>query len=315
MIRQTPVVALTGATGTIGRLVARGLAAEDGADGADGADVRLLVRDPAKAAREGLPGRAVAADFGEVDGLARALEGVDRVFVVTSDPLRPEHDENVLAAARAAGVRRVVKLSALAVLDPGAQDLLTRWQRDNEERLRASGLEWTLLRPRAFMSNALGWAASVRQDGTVRALYGSGRNACVHPRDVADAAVRALLDAEGAGRSYALTGPEPLSAREQTGTLGEVLGRPLTFVELTEEQAAERWRARWPEPMVRALLESARRQRDGAKEAVADGVREATGQDPRSFADWARANAEAFGARGAARGSSHRGASGVEYRA
>ncbi|WP_235023740.1 NAD(P)H-binding protein [Streptomyces sp. WAC05374] len=302
-----PVVALTGATGTIGRLVAHGLAAGGDADG-DGAavDVRLLVRDPDKARRAGLPGRAVRADFGHVDRLTAALDGADSLFVVTTDPARPDHDENVLAAARTAGVRRVVKLSALAVLDPGAQDVLTRWQRDNEERLRASGLAWTLLRPRAFMSNALGWAASVREEGVVRGLYGSGRNACVDPRDVADAAVRALLDPAATGRSYALTGPEPLSAREQTETLGAVLGRPLTFVELTEEQALERWRARWPEPMVRALLEGARRQRDGAKEAVADGVREATGHAPRGFVDWARAHAEVF------EGPSHRPASGVE---
>ncbi|MER7107369.1 NAD(P)H-binding protein [Streptomyces sp. NPDC000229] len=285
-----PVVAVTGATGTVGRLVAHGLAA------AGGTDVRLLVRDPDKVARQGLPGRAVRADFGDPGGLRDALGGAEAVLVVTADPLRPQHDENVLAAARAAGVRRVVKLSALAVLDPDAQDALTRWQRDNEERLRASGLEWTLLRPRAYMSNALGWAASVRDEGTVRALHGSGRNACVDPRDVADAAVRALLDPTCAGRSYALTGPEPLSAREQTRILGEVLGRPLRFVELTEDQALERWRARWPEPLVQALLEGARRQRDGGKAVVADGVREVTGHAPRGFADWARAHAEAFGA-------------------
>ncbi|QGV80116.1 NAD(P)H-binding protein [Streptomyces ficellus] len=287
---RPPVVAVTGATGTVGRLVAHGLAA----DGA--ADVRLLTRDPARAARQGLPGRAVAADFGERGGLRAALEGADAVLVVTGDPLRPDHDENVLAAARAAGVRRAVKLSALAVLDPGAQDALTRWQRDNEERLRASGLEWTLLRPRAFMTNTLGWAASVRADGTVHALGGSGRNACVDPRDVADAAVRALLDPERAGDAYALTGPEPLSAREQTDVLAQILRRPLRFRELTEEQALERWRARWPEPLAQALLESARRQEAGAKAAVADGVREATGHAPRAFADWARDHAEAFGA-------------------
>ncbi|GAA2482415.1 NAD(P)H-binding protein [Streptomyces gobitricini] len=292
--RPRPVVAVTGATGTVGRLVAHGLAADGSAE------VRLLVRDPDKAARAGLPGRAVAADFGEAAPLREALRGAEAVFVVTGDPLRPDHDENVIAAARAAGVRRVVKLSALAVLDPGAQDPLTRWQRDNEERLRASGLDWTLLRPRAFMSNALGWAASVREEGVVRGLYGSGRNACVDPRDVADAAVRALLDPACAGRSYALTGPEPLSPRDQTDTLGEVLGRPLEFVELTEDEAVERWRSRWPEHLVRALLEGARRQRDGAKATVAEGVREATGRPPRGFADWVRAHAHVFGAVAAA---------------
>jgi uncharacterized protein YbjT (DUF2867 family) len=277
---------VTGATGTVGRRVVRELAARHA--------VRAVTRDPAGAVRAGLSCRLVEADFADHRRLRGASAGADALLLITSDPLRPEHDENVVAAARAQGVRHIVKLSALAVADPDAQDLITCWQRGCEALVRASGAEWTLLRPRAFMSNALGWARSVREEGVVRARYGESRNACVDPADIAAVAARVLTSPGHAGRSYALTGPRPLSAREQTEVLAAVLQRPLSFEELPTGRAWEAWRARFPEPVARAVAESAERQRAGAKEAVADGVRQVLGREPRGFDTWAAEHADHF---------------------
>ncbi|MFD0431913.1 NAD(P)H-binding protein [Streptomyces zhihengii] len=94
-----------------------------------------------------MPGLAVEADLDDPASLTRALAGADALLAVTFDPLRDTHDAHLLAAARRAGVRHVVKVSALAVTDPRAQDAITRWQRACEERVRASGMSWTLLRP------------------------------------------------------------------------------------------------------------------------------------------------------------------------
>ncbi|GAA2448417.1 butenolide phosphate reductase ScbC [Streptomyces glaucus] len=280
-------IVVTGGTGTVGRQVARRLAAA-------GVAVRVVTRDPRRAARAGVPGELVAADFADRRRLARALAGADSVFVVTSDPRQPAHDENILGAALSGGVRHLVKLSALAVADPAADDLITRWQRSNEERLAAADLLSTVLRPRAFMSNALEWAAGIRREGVVRTLYPDARNACVDPADIAEVAVRVLTVPAFQGGTWALTGPEPLCAREQTEQLARVLGRPLRCEELTPEQACARWRASMPEPMVRARLLSAERQRQGAKEAVLDGVKAVTGRDPGTFARWAERHAGAF---------------------
>ncbi len=134
--------------------------------------------------------------------------------------------------------------------------------------MRGCGLEWTLLRPRAFMSNSLSWAASVRRERTVRALYGSAPNACVDPRDIAEAAARALTEEGHAGRAYTLTGPQALTAVEQTRRLGRLLGIPLRFEELTLAQARTALAGRFPPPLVEALLASAERQRAGAKAHV-----------------------------------------------
>lgn len=280
-------IALTGATGTVGGQVARILAPRY--------DLRCLTRSPERAAaRLPVPGLAVEADLDDTSSLTRALAGVEALLAVTFDPLRNAHDEHLLAAARRAGVRHIVKVSALAVTDPRAQDAITRWQRACEERVRASGLSWTLLRPRAFMSNCLDWTRSVREEGVVRTLHGSSANSCVDPRDVAGAAARALTSRECAGRAYALTGPAPLSARQQAAQLGEVLSRPVRHEELTEGEAMAAWRARYPEALAAALLESADRQAQGAKGVVDHGVREATGREPGTFRAWARRHGAAF---------------------
>ncbi|QES48914.1 hypothetical protein DEJ50_14910 [Streptomyces venezuelae] len=272
-----PVV-VTGATGAVGRYVAHGL----------GSAGRLLVRDAGRAAALGLPGRVLVGDYREPEGLRRAFEGAGAVFAVTNNPLRPADDENIVAAARAAGVGHVVKVSWLGVADPGADDLVARWNREAEERLRASGLLWTVLRLRSPMSNALGWAAGVRAEGVVRALGGDAATAAVDPRDVAEVAVAAVRDpAAHAGRVYGLTGPVALSARQQTAELAAVLGRPLRFEELSEEQALAGWRRKLPEPVAQALLAAARRRADGAAASVLPTVAEVTGRAPGTFRGWA----------------------------
>lgn len=283
--REEPVILVTGATGTVGREVVRSLPA--------GLRVRVMVRDIAKATGA-FPGvQTIAGDYTDPPSLARALRGVHAAFLVTTH-VAGDDDARFVSAARTAGVRRVVKLSAAAVLDPLADDLITQWQRANEELLRAGGMEWTLLRPRAFMSNALSWAAPVRSERTVRALCGTSANACVDPRDIAEVAVRALAEERRAGHAYTLTGPQALTAVSQTRQLGRLLNTPLRFEELTPDEARAALSGRCPAPVVEALLASAERQRAGAKAQAEDTVRTVTGRPARSFREWAQDHLEAF---------------------
>jgi uncharacterized protein YbjT (DUF2867 family) len=282
------VILLTGATGTIGGLTARRLPGT--------APVRLLARDPLRAAGLGGPhAEVVGGDFADPASLRRALMGVRSALLVTADPLTHAHDENFLTAARAAGVRHVVKLTTLSVTEPDATDLITEWQRENERLLRASGLTWTLLRPRAFMSNTLSWARSVREEGVVRAPHGDTATAAVDPRDVADVAVRALTAIEEhTGREHALTGPEVVSPVRQTEILAELLHRRLRFAWLTEDQMLRGLLGRYPAPVAQALVESAARGRDGAKAYVDPTVAELLGRPARSYRDWAGEHLAAF---------------------
>ncbi|MFI8518798.1 NAD(P)H-binding protein [Streptomyces sp. NPDC085481] len=292
---RTPGIVVTGATGAVGRHVAR-LLATPGRTAPT-----LLVRDPDKAASLRLPGTVAEGDYADGDRLRRALDGAGAVFVVTANPLRPEDDENLLAAARATGVRHAVKLSWLGVADPGADDLVATWNRRAEDLWRASGLSWTVLRIRTPMSNALAWASSIREHGVVRALGGAARTACVDPRDVAEAAVRALTEPDRhASATYALTGPQDLSAREQTAVLSEVLGRRLEFEDLTAEEARAGWVRRYGEPIADALLAGARRRGGGttgpagSAGRVDDTLATLIGRPPTTFAAWAADHAALF---------------------
>ncbi|NLU68704.1 NAD(P)H-binding protein [Streptomyces sp. HNM0574] len=276
---------LAGATGAVGRHVAHRLAGAE--------DVRLLVRDAEKAAGLGLPGRVVRGDYQEAERMKEVLDGAERLFVVTGNPLRPDEDENLLAAALAGGVRHVVKLSGLSVADPHARDVITQWNRDAEDRLRASGLSWTVLRIRALMSNTLGWADSVRKEGVVRAYGGDARNACLDPRDAAEAVVAALDGAEHAGRTYSLTGPVALSPREQVEELARGLGRPVRFEELSAEQVRERWARRYPESITEALLEGTGRPTESKTPLVEDMVT-LTGHAPGDYASWLADHVDSF---------------------
>ncbi|WP_327309947.1 NAD(P)H-binding protein (plasmid) [Streptomyces sp. NBC_01298] len=281
------MILLTGATGRIGREVVRRFPSD--------LAVRILARDPGRVT--GASGRAeiVQGDYSDPQSLTRALDGVRATFLVTSRI--GDDDARFVRAAVAVGVRHVVKLSAAAVVDPGANDLITRWQRANEDLLRASGMEWTLLRPRSFMSNALAWADSVRAQHVVRAQYGSSPNACVDPRDVADVAVRALTEEGHAGRAYTLTGPEPITAAQQTAQLAELLGRPLRFEELGADQARAALGKRYPHDLVEALLAGAERQRAGAKARMDATVPALLGRPAGCFRVWARDHLGSFSAR------------------
>ncbi|MEU5959546.1 NAD(P)H-binding protein [Streptomyces sp. NPDC047525] len=295
------MILVTGATGTVGREVVRRLP--------DGVRVRLMTRNPAKLRATGVMGTTgatgatgatkeiVAADFDAPRSLEHALRGVSTALVVTSR-VGGDDDLRFVRAARAVGVRRLVKLSAAAVLDPGAVDLITRWQRTTEELLRSSGLEWTLLRPRSFMSNTLSWAASVRSERVARALHGASANACVDPRDIGEVAARVLTEEGHAGKAYTLTGPEPITPAEQTEQLAQALKVPLRFEELTLEQARAGLAGRYPAPLVEALLESAQRQRAGAKSAVDGTVCSLTGRPAITFRRWAHDYRDAFTAGG-----------------
>ncbi|MFE2505285.1 NmrA family NAD(P)-binding protein [Streptomyces rubiginosohelvolus] len=281
------MILVTGATGAVGREVA-GLLAAAG-------PVRILARRPERLTVRGDGVEVVEGAYGDRPALDRALEGVSSLFLVTNSPTDPD-DERVAGAAAAAGVRHLVKLSMMAVEEPGADDFITRWQRRNEETIRASGVPWTFVRPRTFMSNTLSWAPGIRSAGVVRALYGDAPVACVDPRDVAAVAVAALTGAGHEGRTYAVSGPEAITAREQTAQLSRVLGRPLRFEELGLDAAHKALLAKYPRPAAEAFLESAERQRAGAKAAVVPTVEELTGCQARPYRTWAADHADAFAA-------------------
>ncbi|MFD5844872.1 SDR family oxidoreductase [Streptomyces chartreusis] len=283
------MILVTGATGTIGSEVVRQLAAR-------GEKVRALTRDPA-AARVPSGVEAVPGHPGDRASVEGAMAGVEAAFLVgVFGPDDAEHDRGLVEAARSAGVRRIVKLSSIGTGDPRLAGF-GRWHLPGEEAVRGSGLEWTVLRPSSFASNTLAWADAVREGTPAPNPMGEGKQGVVDPGDVAEVAVRTLLEPGHSGRTYTLTGPENISASGQAEVLGEILGRPVTLLSLTADQRREQLLgAGLGADYADSLMAGARFIEEGGNAVVTDDVPEVLGRPARSYREWAADHRTAFGA-------------------
>ncbi|WP_327667482.1 NAD(P)H-binding protein [Streptomyces sp. NBC_00485] len=281
------MILVMGATGTIGSDVVRQLAVS-------GEKVRALSRDPA-GARVPSGVERVRGQHRDRASVEAAMAGADAAFLVgVFGPDDGEHDRGLVEAARAAGVRRIVKLSAIGTGDPRL-GVFGTWHLHGEEAVRTSGLEWTVLSPSAFASNTLTWAQAVRENTPAPNMMGDGRQGVVDPRDVSEVAVAALLDARHAGHTYTLTGPETLSAREQAAVLGEILGRPVPLRDLSpQERRAQLLAAGLSETYADGLMVTARFIQEGGNDVVTEDARTVLGRPPRTYREWAEDHKGAF---------------------
>ena len=276
-------ILITGATGTIGSQTVTTLLER-------GAEVRVAVRNPAKAAELASAGAEVVRfDFLAPETFAGALEGVERVMLLTA--FTEQFDEDLrpfVAALTEAEVGFVLRISASGA-SPDAAALLGRRHAAAEDLVKQSGAAWTVLQPTFFMDNFINFAgASIRSEG---AFYGASNNqpvSYVSTRDIAEVAATVLLAPEAhASQTYVLTGPEALRDEQVAAQIGSVLEREVRYVDLTPEQieaavasqGAPSWRA---EAM--GALESIKRQ--GWAQAVSPAVAEVLGRSGESFTDF-----------------------------
>ncbi|WP_181772552.1 NAD(P)H-binding protein [Amycolatopsis pittospori] len=274
------MIVVTGATGNVGRRLVDTLVAAG--EGVTAVSRKISAAD----VPDGV--RTVQADLAVPDGLTRAFDGADRLFLLTSgDFLAAGGDvAEVVSAAREAGVRRIVLLSSQGV---GSG----RHAPAFEEAVKASGLEWTVLRPGGFASNAFQWARSVRAERMIAVPFGDVALPVIDPADIADVAAAVLRESGHEGRSYVLTGPEPISPRGQAAAFAEALGEPVRFAELTEGQARTAMLEFMPPVVVEATLAILGSPTDDEKQVSPD-VERVLGRPGRTFGEWAARNAAAF---------------------
>jgi len=275
-------ILVTGATGHVGRVVAGRLRAA-------GLPVRALTRRP-ETARLPDGTEVVAGDLTDISTLPGGLfDDVDRVYLF---PV-PETTAAVMERARAAGVRRVVTLSALAAeMDDGDNPLGDR-HLAVERAVEAAGVEWTHLRPGPFAVNMLSWAPSIRAEGIVRAPYPESQQAPIHEADIAEVAVAALLEDGHAGAAYAMSGPESLTNTERVAAIGAAIGREIRFEEQTPDEARAQMRTYMPPPVADMMLEY-QASTVGRPAPVLPGVERVLGHPGRTFAQWAADHADDF---------------------
>ncbi|WP_371102361.1 SDR family oxidoreductase [Streptomyces sp. PU_AKi4] len=276
------MILVTGATGNIGSALVRQL------HGSGASPVRGLTRDAARASfPDGV--EAVEGDLARPASLKPALEGVRSLFLVPGMGA----DADVLTAARQAGVEHVVLVSSITVrthphLPAAAGNLAV------ERLLQDSGMSWTILRPTQFASNALWWAASIREHRSIRVPYADIGLPAVHPADIAAVARGALTEPGHHGRTYALTGPERITPRQQARAIGAALGHEVSVEEIGREEAHRQMTPFLGEQTAHAVLDLMGGDVNDELLKVHDTVPSVTGSPARPFRQWATENVTAF---------------------
>lgn len=270
------MILVTGATGTIGGHLIRLLTQR-------GVPFRAMSRNPGD-----LP-NAVRADFTDPASLASAVTDVDAIFLVTVTP-SAAHDLALLTAAREAGVRKIVKLSAIGSGERFDGAVVGAWHLAAEQAIEDSGLAWTMLRPPSFASNFLPYRELINAGEPIPDMLGPSRQAIVDPRDVSAVAIEALLNDTHDGRSYDLTGPELLTFADQAAILERVLGRPVKTVAMDVQLAT----ASMPTESAAAVTTGVGWARAGGAAYVTDQVSRVLGRPASTFEQWAADHRTAF---------------------
>jgi uncharacterized protein YbjT (DUF2867 family) len=283
------VIGATGPTGseTVRELVLRG------------ADVRVVTRDPAKAAQ--MPSLAgaeiVAGDSSKPETLDGVFGDVQRVYLVP--PTAPGWDglqAALLELAKRKGVEYVVRMSAIGVgTDEPSMSLRFHWR--GEQAVEASGMAYTHIRPNSYDQNTLFDAGTIKSEDKFYACVGDARFAKVDTRDVGEVIAKVLSEDGHEGRTYELTGPEALTYDEMAAKLSRALGRQIEYVDMPPETyAAALEGVGFPGWLAKELgdLYGRGSYRNGGASYVTDTIERLLGRPPRSYDDFARDYADAL---------------------
>lgn len=280
---NTKKIVVTGANGTIGSRVVEGLVKQ-------AKDVVALVRDKEKGKRlEALGAKLAFGTFEDKGSLEKAFAEADTVVLITAaNANAAEQTIDAIDAAKKAGVRKIVRISALKA-DPNGPTDNTRQHGRTEKALKDSGLTYVILRPHFFMQNLFGALGTISGQGKIFWATGDGRLGMIDTRDVSDAAVAASLTDAFDGGTFELTGPAAIDYGTVASAVGRGLGRDVAYVAIPPEAAAEAVRGfgadEWTAGIIRDYSAAYAK---GFGDFTTDAVAKITGHPARSIDDFVR---------------------------
>jgi uncharacterized protein YbjT (DUF2867 family) len=239
---------------------------------------------------------SVEGDFDDPESLRRALEGVDRAFLLTNSSERVEAQQVAFVeAAQAQRVGHVVYLSQLAA-DPESPVRFLRYHGAVEAALMGSTVGWTFVRPNLILQAYIPFAPFIAQ-GLLQAPIGDAAVSVVDARDIAAVAAAALTEDGHVGKTYTVTGPAAVTHAEVATELGDAVGRPVRFESIPPEAfLAALTGAGMPEWQAEGLVEDYAHYDRGEASAVSPDVAQVTGTSPRSLQQFAHDYAQVFAA-------------------
>lgn len=225
-------IAVTGASGQLGRIVIEKLKQKVPAD-----QIVALVRSPEKVQSLGVPARA--ADYAKPATLVPALAGVDTLLLISSSEVgqRAVQHANVIAAARQAGVKRIVYTSLLGA-DHSPLSLADE-HRATEAELKSAGVPYTILRNGWYTENYLGALDAALAHGALIGSAGEGRIASATREDFAEAAVAALTGTGHEGATYELAGDHAWTLKDLAAEVSRQSGKQVVYQDLPEAAYAK----------------------------------------------------------------------------
>jgi uncharacterized protein YbjT (DUF2867 family) len=280
------MILITGASGNVGSEVVKQTATA-------GLEIRAAYQsaDKASAAFPGI--ETVVLDYQKPETIRQALRGIDTVFLVGPPTSNlPELEANVIDAAKNARIRHLVKLSALG----GRKAIFPSLHRQSEEKIEASGIPYSFIRPNGFMQNFVTYnTVTIKSQNAFYGCQGEGAVSHVDIRDVAAAIVAVLSGSGHEGKAYPLTGPEALTQKQVAEKLSKATGRAINYVDLPVADVKKAMLASgMPEWSADAVLDLTRLYRDGGASLVDPTIEQLIGRKRITFDQFARDYANAF---------------------
>jgi uncharacterized protein YbjT (DUF2867 family) len=288
--RRSNVILLTGVTGKIGGETAKQLITK-------GAKLRALVRNPAKAFDLKAAGvELVVGDIADADTVKQALVGAEKAFLLLPNGEQQEANEKQFTdLCVAAGVKHLVKMSSMEAMAT-AQTPIPRAHWAVEEYIRASGLQWTMVKPNFFMQNLLASARSIKEQGKFSLPMGGGTTGMADARDIGAVCAEVLTGKGHAGKSYEITGPEVLTFDQVAERFSEVLDRKIEYVPMPMEQFRERMTNVLKPWHLNAVCQLFQEIADIGLDHTTDTFRQLTGREPISLKRFIQDHAALFSA-------------------
>lgn len=284
------MILVTGAGGTVGSEVVKQL-------GAAGVPFRAAFHSQEKADAARAKGiDAVVIDYTRPETLTAALNGIDKLFLLSGGaPDQTQRELNAVEAAKAAGVKHIVKLSVWGA--EGEAFSFAHVHRPVEKAIEASGVAWTHLRPNGFMQNLQNYMiGTIKSDGAFYSSVGDSKISHIDVRDIAAVAVKVLTQPGHENRAYSLSGPEGITYTEIASQLTAASGRDVKYVDVTDADVKGAMVGSGaPASYADAFVDLLRYYRTGAGANVTDAVRRILGREPIAFEQYAKDNAKVFG--------------------
>ncbi len=278
-----------GATGTIGKAVLKNLQNKN-------ADVFASVQSEKNFEKISQFGATpVIVNFTDQQSLNQALKGKDRVFLVT--PLMQNPDvitKMVINAAKLNGLKHLVRSTASGA-DSNGKIQMDRWAGACEDLIKASGLNYTIVRPKWFLQNFINFhSQTIKQYSSFYSPLGDAKLSMIDINDLGEVAAIAITSDEHFGKIYELSG-QTYTNEILAETLSNVIGKKVTYIDVPEEKAKESMlNNQMPEWMVNAMMELNSITKQGRTAGYSNDFKNLTGKEYTSAETFFQNNKQAF---------------------